>query len=241
MLKIAICDAEQSFGERLEKLISSYMNERGEVCIINRFLSGMEFLNQGSNIAAYHIVFLDIHMKQLNGIETAKRIRLFREDTYVIFVASSDNYALDGYKVNAFRYLLKTSEHFNENLYECIDTILYKEKIIPYNMELPFLEGKRKISVGKLIYIESNLHKLTFYVLENGMMRYTLKDNLNHLHEELCSRRFIRIHQSYLVNLSFIKSIDKNTVILEEGTILPIAKARYQQVVNQITTYKKAF
>lgn len=241
MLKIAVCDNEQSFGKHLEQLINSYISKRGEICIINRFLSGIEFLNQGSDIATYQIVFLDINMEQLDGIETARRLRLLCEDTYVVFVTAFINYALEGYKVNAFRYLIKTDNNFNENLYECIDAIFYNLKIIPYNLEIQFLEGNRMIPIGRLLYVESNLHKLTFYVLENGMTKYTLKDSLNHIHEELISHNFIRIHQSYLVNLSFVKSINKNMVILIEGTTLPISKSRYRHVVNQIASYTDVF
>lgn len=241
MMKIAVCDNEQSFGEHLEKLINSYISKRGEICIINRFLSGIEFLNQGSDIATYQIVFLDINMEKLDGIETARRLRLLCEDTYVVFVTAFINYAPEGYKVNAFRYLIKTDNHFNENLYECMDAIFNNLKIIPYHLEMQFLEGKRKISIRRLLYIESNLHKLTFHVLENGMTKYTLKDSLNHMHEELIGQHFIRIHQSYLVNLSFVKSIDKNMVILVEDTALPISKSRYRHVINQIASYTNPF
>lgn len=241
MLKIAVCDDESMFGHRLENMINDYINKRGEACKIDRFSSGVEFLNKGADIATYRIVFLDINMEQLDGIETARQLRILCEDTFVVFVTAFINYTLDGYRVNAFRYLLKTADNFEENLAECMDAIFQKLSIVPEHREIRFIEGKKDLFIGKLLYIESNLHKLYFHVLEDKMVEYTLKDSLNHIQEEFDSQSLIRIHQSYLVNLAFVKAIENNLVILADNTKLPIAKSRYKQAVEQITLYKGVF
>ena len=179
--------------------------------------------------------------RKIDGIETAKYLRKLCEDTFVVFVTAFINYTLEGYKVNAFRYLLKNATNFRDTLYECMDSIFQKLDDVPECREVYFQKGKKEILLGRLMYIESNLHILTFYILEKGIVKYKIKDTLNHMQEELNSQNLIRIHQSFLVNLSFVRGIENHFIILTEDIKLPIAKSRYKKVVEAITKYKGVF
>ena len=242
MLKIAICDDEKLFCEYLKELVEKYMNNKGEHCVVNQFASGIDFVNQGGKMAEYKIVFLDINMEELDGLETAKRLRELCEDTFVIFVTAFINYTLDGYKVNAFRYLLKNADNFNDNFEECMNAIMKKMQVKPECFEFDFVGGKRKVYLGKIMYIESNLHKVIFYIMEDGVVQYSInKETLNHIEQEIQSSLLIRIHQSFLVNLSFVRGIEKQVIVLADGTRLPIAKSKYKEVVESVTIYKGVF
>lgn len=238
MLQIAICDDEEIFGRHLEKLVARYLDGKGEIYSIRRFLSGIEFANLGAKMAAYKIVFLDINMMELNGIETARKLRELSDETYVIFVTAFINYTLEGYKVNAFRYLLKNSDNFKESLEECLDAIFQKMKIVPVAKRYRFAEGEKQFFLKRLVYVESNLHTLVFHILEDDMAEYKMQKTLNFIEEDIDDKMFLRIHQSFLVNISFVEYIEGKTVFLADGTSLPIAKSRYKMVQDAVIRFK---
>lgn len=96
--------------------------------------------------------------------------------------------------------------------------------------EFDFKEGRKEISLDRLLYIESNLHILEFHVMEDDMKVYTMYETLNILETRLSENDFIRIHQSYLVNAKHIKNVVRCKVILTNGVELSIPKARYTEV-----------
>ncbi|MDE6759857.1 MAG: LytTR family DNA-binding domain-containing protein [Lachnospiraceae bacterium] len=238
MLQIAICDDEEIFGRYLEKLITRYLDDKGEIYSIRRFLSGIEFTSLGAKMAAYKIVFLDINMMELNGIETARKLRELSDEAYVIFVTAFINYTLEGYKVNAFRYLLKNADNFKESLEECLDAIFQKMKIVPVAKRYRFAEGEKQFFLKRLVYVESNLHTLVFHILEDDMAEYKMQKTLNFIEEDIDDKMFLRIHQSFLVNISFVEYIEDKTVFLVDGTSLPIAKSRYKMVRDAVIRFK---
>ena len=89
-----------------------------------------------------------------------------------------------------------------------------------------------------IVYIESNLHELTFHVLENEFVTYFMRNTLSRVEEELVKELFIRIHQSYLVNMKFIKKIKPGVAVLINGTELAIAKSRYKYVKERFTYFQ---
>ena len=94
MLQIAICDDEQFYREKIQKLLEGYLEKRELPYELHSFLSGEAFLEQCENNIKFDIVFLDISMEQIDGIQTAKRIRSFHSDTYIVFVTAFMDYAL---------------------------------------------------------------------------------------------------------------------------------------------------
>lgn len=236
-LSIAICDDEIIFGKKLENVISTYFNKKQLPFEIDLFQSGKEFVNLKDKMAKYHIVFLDINMKDMDGIETARNLRYMCKDTFVVFVTAFINYTLEGYKVDAIRYILKMDSNFEKSVNECLDAICEKMNYQSRFEIFHFQEGIRKVSVRKIVYIESDLHKLNFYILEDKLCTYTMYETLNNI-VGLFEKDFVRIHQSYLVNLSYILKMNRCDLILSGGTILPIARAREKEVKKKFAIYK---
>ena len=238
MLKIAICDDERYCRKYIHDALINYEKEAGAIYEIDHFHSGEELLKLGMDVMKYKIIFLNINMNKLDGIETAKYIREISKDIFIVFVTAYINYTLEGYKVDAVRYLLKDHSNFQNTLSECMDAIAEKMdyKIVQRTFE--FNEGIKKISLERLLYIESNLHKLEFHVIEDGVRIYTMYGVLSKLDHELENNGFIRIHQSYLVNLRYIKSVTRYKAKLMNGTELTIPKARYSIVKNKFISYK---
>lgn len=238
MFRIAICDDESLFTEELERLISSYMMEKGLVFKIDAYGSGEALVNLGIEVVRYTVVFLDINMDKIDGIRTAEKIRKVSRDILIVFVTAYVNYSLEGYWLDAVRYLLKGNANFQSTVNECMDAIMDKLNYSVAKKEFEFKEGTKKISLERLLYIESNLHKLEFHIMEDDMMVYTTYGTLNTLEEELAENGFIRIHQSYLVNQKYIENVKRYKVVLTNGVELSIPKVRYTYVKEQFILYQ---
>lgn len=238
MIKIAVCDDENIYGKRIETVIAEYMMEKHLSYEIDLYPSGMEFVRLEAEMTKYQIVFLDINMDGLDGIETAKKLREFCKDTYLVFVTAYINYTIEGYKVEAIRYILKNTPNFKETIYESLDAICEKMNCVFKVESFDFKEKKKKLSSESIIYIESNLHKLSFWIQEERWVEYTLYDTLNAIENKFDTSNFVRIHQSYLVNLKYITDIVNYKVYLVNGIVLPVAKPRFKEVREKFAIYK---
>lgn len=237
MIKIAVCDDEIIFAEKLKKIIEKYCARKQIPFQIDIYQSGKEFIADNIKMMEYRIVFLDINMEGLDGLEAARELRKLCRETFVIFVTAFINYTLEGYKVDAIRYLLKTDGNFEYSVYESLDAVFQKMQYKPSIKEFAFQEGTRKVSLEKIIYIESNLHKLTFYLVEKGIVQYTMYETLNHI-AGMFSGDFVRIHQSYLVNLRFVRKITGNNLLLSDNQTLPVARSKRKEVCQKVAMYK---
>ena len=237
-MKIAICDDEIYFAGKLREILMQYLEERHIDFEIELFSSGREFVELGAEMLQYQIIFLDINMKQMDGIETAKNVRAYTEESFVVFVTAYIDYSLEGYQVGASRYILKNNLNFREQIYECMDAITKKMKCFLTRKIFRFQEGEKKIRIENILYIESKLHKLEFNILEHGLATYTMYGTLNELENELEEYPFLRIHQSFLVNLKYIKCVTGYKVVLSNGQELTVPRARYKTVKDTFIAYK---
>lgn len=240
MFKIAVCDDESLFAENLKELISNYMTEKDLVCEIDTYISGKKLLEQGVKVTQYEIIFLDINMEEIDGIKAAETIRELSRDVFIVFVTAYVDYSLEGYRLDVIRYLLKGNANFKDTVNECIDAIMEKKNYSVIKKVFNFKEGRKEIILDRLLYIESNLHKLMFYVMDNDGEPYIMSEKLGTLEDELAGNNFIRIHKSYLVNAKYIESITRYKVKLKlpDGVELAIPKARYTFVKKQFIAYQ---
>ena len=237
-MKIAICDDEPYFSDRLKKYIMFYMREKNMNCAIDFFISGKSLLEKGFEIEKYNIIFLDINMEEIDGIQTAINIREFSQDIIIVFITAFINYTLEGYKVDAIRYILKDDINFQATLNECLDAIFRKINFHTMKIEINSHKGTRKIVVDRILYIESRLHKLEFHVIEKEMKIYTVYNKLDIMEQQLKEYGFIRIHQSFLINPKYLKDVINYKAILINGLELTIPKARFKTVKNRFLAYQ---
>ena len=230
MFKIAICDDENLFTEELKELISGYMMEKGLVFKIDTYSSGEALVKLGVEVVQYTVVFLDINMEKVDGIKTAEMIRKVSREVFIVFVTAYVDYSLEGYRLDVVRYLLKGNANFQSKVNECMDAIIDKMDYSVTKREFDFQEGRKEISLERLVYIESKLHILEFHFVEDQKTVYTMYETLNVMDDMLSENGFIRTHQSYLVNAKHIKNVVRCKVILTNGTEFPIPKARYTEV-----------
>lgn len=153
MLKIAICDDEKVFRDNINKYVAAYLNEKEISYEIDTFSSGKEIIDLGIEIKQYNIIFLDINMDDVDGIVTAQKIREYSSEIYIVFVTAYINYSLEGYKVDAIRYLLKNNTNLEASISECMDAILHKMNLVVKKKKFKFNEGEKEINIDNIYYI----------------------------------------------------------------------------------------
>lgn len=228
-MKIAICDDEEYYVQKIRKRVEEILQQKGMTDYrLDSYGSGQELCADVEKIKEYSIVFLDINMQGMNGIETAERIREINSQVYLVFITAYVDYAVEGYRVEAIRFLLK--DMLDKMLPECVETILEKMKYSRRIVSFPFVEGRRELLLEKIYCIENQKHKQTFHLFGTEKVKFHLYSKLDELEQQLSCYGFIRIHKSYLVNVKYITAIENYKVRLRMGEVLPIPRERYREV-----------
>jgi DNA-binding LytR/AlgR family response regulator len=225
-MKIAICDDEKMFLNKIHNDLLAL--QTNDTFTIVEYMSGEDLLCDFS-ADMFDIVILDIEMKELNGMETAEYIRKIDKCVTIIFLTNYESFALKGYQVGAFRYILKEQpdEFYKQQLYDTVQSIYNKRKYISVNIE----NEMRKIAVEDITYIEIYGHKLLLHLI-NSDDAIAYRGTLKETEVFLTGLNFTRSDKSHLVNASKIKSIVDDLIILEDCTQLYISRKYKKSVLN---------
>lgn len=238
MLRIAIVDDEAVFRRRIGDFVERYLVSKTIEYEVELYDSGREITKLGSDIRYFDIFFLDISMQDVDGISTATTIRKFSENAYIVFVTAYIDYSIEGYKVNAIRYVLKDSDNLEDGLTECMEAILKKMAVREPVLQLHFNEGIKEVPINQILYVESTLHKLTFHLIDHSDV-LTMYQTLNTIERELAGyHTFLRVHQSFLVNIRHIETVNHYIVYLDNGEEMMVPKVRYGDVKKAFIKYK---
>ena len=180
MTRIAIVEDEAAVREQLAGYVQRYTRQYGTQFEVTMFTDGVEILEDYRPV--YDIIFLDVEMQHLDGMETARRIRELDSDVLLIFITNMAQYAIKGYAVGALDYVLKS---------------------------VPVDGGMRRLDDATIYYIESEGHRVHFYT-EDG--DFSAPGALKALEEKLAGRLFARCNSGYLVNLAQVSGVQQNTV-----------------------------
>lgn len=229
---LAICDDEAAQLDRLEGYLQKYIDNNN--IRLRRYDSGFKLLEEYENGKRYDVVFLDIMMKPMNGMDVAKRLRLLDSRVIIIFLTNLQEFAVDGYEVNAFRYLLKPLAEgqfdvvFNEALRE--ETLRQQRYYVINAKE----NGIFKIDMDDIVYLESFGRNMIAH-LNDRDVNYV--ENISSVEEKLTHFGFMRIHKSYIVNFMYVFQISRTIVALKDGTKLPLSRQRHKEVFDAFTRY----
>lgn len=230
MYKVAICEDNNLHLNILLNYFDKYKDKHGYNFDIDTFESGEGFINQ--DFTKYEIIVLDIQMKEIDGIETAKIIRNKNSSSKIIFTTSFDKYSIEGYKVNAHRYLLKPIDE--SEFIESITTILreLEEKEVYVNINNK--DEIVRLKVVDIYYIEIYNRKTCIHTKYN---EYISKTSLNDWVYRLSKFGFALSHKSFLVNMNYIDSIEKDIIVLNNKKIVPVSKRKSKQFKDEFAKY----
>ena len=234
-MNIAICDDEQIFIDNLRTSLEKLSFKYNIKFNINVFNSGEDLLNNYKP-SSYNLIFLDIVMKGLNGIETSKKIRFIDKDVSIVFLTSTIEFAIDGYEVHALNYLLKPVEY--TKIEKVILTVCNFEhdndNIFTFNVNHTLYN----IHLNNVNYFEAN-NRIIYINCIDSEEAETLcfYKKFNDLEKELEPKGFVRCHRSYLVNIKNILSISSKEITFENHETAPISRRLYQNLKDKFLDY----
>jgi DNA-binding LytR/AlgR family response regulator len=225
MIRIALCDDERDELNLLETVIKQYEEERNLSFRITSYKRGEELIGNWEN---FDIVFLDIRMSGMDGMEAAKSIRKKDMQVEIIFITSHIGLTREALAVHAFEYLEKPVS--KEVLYHQMDEVL--EKISRYKQ----IEAKRKeiveinagksvirIAVDDIYYFERNDRKIKA-VTKKGS--FIVNETISSLEQKLKTFDFVMPHQSFVVNINQMQDYYKDEIIMMNSDTIPVAQKR---------------
>lgn len=232
MLRIAICDDEKYMSDKIKMLVSDFFCWKNMDIVISQFSNGKELLKYDKTI---DILFLDIQMKDMDGMETARKLRSRKFKGVLIFITVLKEMVFQSFEVQAFDYLVKPIEasHFEKTMVRLLDSMKnasessllvqkgYESSIILFD-EIVFCE-----IIDRKVY----LHLASSEVIDF----YERIENL----ETRLDSRFFRCHRSFLINLKYLKSYKNGTAYMEGGTEIPVSRLRSKEFSNVILQYMK--
>jgi len=223
-LSIAICEDLPDERSYLARMVESFFRERQETCQLSIFSSGEELLSL-FRAGRFHILFLDIYMPGLSGMDTARTVRKADRDCSIIFATTSHDHGLDSFEVQASDYLVKPFRR--EDVYEALDWCVGRHTQSRRYLQVLSEWEQIDIPLQSLVYIEIQGHQAYLHTRDQVIStRRSLDDLENTIH----SSDFIRCHRSFLVNMDYITGIQGKDLCLEDDTRVPIGPSNAAQV-----------
>ena len=227
MYRIAICDDEQLICSQIENIILKHAAETNEKIETQVFYSGEElykFLVLGEG---FDLIFLDIEMRMLNGIEVGRRIRdeMDNQITQIVYVSGKDNYYKELFDVRPMHFLHKPVE-----AQEIIGDIRLAMKLSDkLGGVFSYKKGHEvhRIDVKDILYFESNNREVRIVKTDDDEIFY---GKLNDVFKQVAKYYFMFIHKSYIVNYIFVTKFKYEEVTMSNSEVLPISQSRRKSI-----------
>lgn len=224
-MQVAICDDEKIFRDELKKKLLEYRSEKRIEIDIYEFESGNSLLNSEN---VFDMVFIDYQMPGLDGLETAKAMRLKNCICSIIFITSFPQFVFDSFEVQPFRFFVKPLDAVK--LKAAMDSYLKQQKLL--NPIVIVEDGEQKtINSENIIYLEGDGK---YCLIRTTDTTFKSSKTISKVQELLPKHCFYRIHKSYVVNMYCVSSIVGNEALLINGE-----KARIGR--NHIADFKKVY
>lgn len=233
-MRIAVCDDEAVFLKQLTEYIEKYYNSID--LIVDTFESGEVLLKKLINKPDfYDLIFLDIEMKQLDGIQTAKKIREYNKEVLVIFLTSHVEYATDGYEVAAFRFLVKPLQ---EN--KLIRALQDVQKEMDRNRKILIKDSDREILLRyqDIVYLEAQNVNVLIRTLNDF---FVIRRTLVQMEEEIKGPSFFKSHRSYIVNIGFVIDYDNKYITMETGEKIVVSRSKLADFKMAMMNYVRSY
>lgn len=231
-MKVAILEDDLKTANLIKGYLEQYFNERLKPLELAVFDNAFDLTENYS--ADYDVLFLDIELPHMSGMEAAKAIRALDTKVIIVFVTNLARYAVEGYAVNAFDFILKPVNYggFKIKLDRILRECEHKseEKYINVNVKTAFV----RINLSSLLYVEVIRHNLVYHTADDKITAYGTMKTLS---EELEPHYFVMCNSCYLVNLAFVKKADNKDVYLKNGEVLAISQSKRKNFRLAVARY----
>lgn len=232
MLKIAICDDDIQFCKTLRQMIQYEMQARDMVSETEVFLTGEEMCRA---FAARHfdLIFLDIELAGINGVSVGHILRQTAQDMQLVYVSAKEEYAMQLFQNRPFDFLVKpiTAQRLHALFDEYFRVFPPEEQYYSFTAD----RRRQQIAVNSILYFESLRKQIRIVTASQEILVYA---KISDILAEPFSSRFLRIHQSFLVNIQHITEFRYGEITLSGGIVLPISRS-YQNTVRDFLMQKE--
>ena len=232
-MRIAVCDDNKAFCGALCNMLEEQFAARQWDCDYAMFSSGDALL--ASDLTDVQVVFLDIDMPGVNGMETARLLREQSEDVIIVFVTAFAEYALKGYWVGAMLYLLK--ESLDEQLGPCVDAVIEKLSDGRKYVKVQTPDKFMNVRVKDILYFEgTSVKRVMLHTVNSGPV--ACMGRMEDYEARLAGFDFLRIQKGYLVNMRHVEDIRNYTAKLTDGEALAVSRKDYSEITRRYVTWK---
>lgn len=228
MIRIAIVDDENEECLSLMQMIEQYLRVHQTTAEIQTFCDAAQFIK--GYAGGFDIIFMDIQMPEMDGMQAATLLREIDHEVLLIFVTSMIQYAVQGYRVDAMDYIVKpvTSTLLEHSLMRALRKL---ESRTPKHITIRSLSGLRNVNVNEIIFAEAVNHRVTLHLRED---QFECMLTLNQLEHQLTGCGFFRCHAAFLVNMKKVERIEGNDIYMA-GQLVPISKHRRKDFMKELT------
>lgn len=232
-MRIAICDDYAVYREQVSYIVKEYFAAKGQVVTVTTYEDGMALLHDSETINGYDIYILDVLMPTMNGIDLGMELRKLNLNGPIIYLTSSDEYAIEAFKTKAFNYILKPID--KNELYTTLDdvlSLLYSQT--QKSLIVKTRDGDVRIAFNTILYADMVKRMITYHLtdgntIEGITIRTTFAEAVQDL---LAAEHFVLSTASSAVNLHYITMVDKDSVVFQNGEQFYIGVRAGRQLRN---------
>lgn len=229
-MRFAVCDDDVNQGEWIGRTLRE--NFPGQGVTVDRYENGQELVEAIQRGEKYQILLLDIEMPQLNGVETAHKIKELLPDGVIIFVTSFYQHVTAALETSPFQFLLKPVKQ--EELIRQVTRAMEYLSGRDFTITLHYKGEETTVKASDIVFVESSGK----YLLVHGRDRdYRVMGKISRMEEQLHSHGFFRIHRCILLNLRFVQRIEKEQVCCVTGERLALSKQNRQPLIKAYGQY----
>lgn len=231
-MRIAICDDEINTANALSQIVKAFMHKEQISNSVQIYTDGQRLVDNITN-DNYDIIFLDIGMSGIDGLETAQKIRQLDKLTTIIYVTSFDEHRGSAFAVHAFGYIVKPFSEFEIEKIFCEAVEYRSEKHKPQMIYIDTFTGRHTFDISSIYYIEYN-RRVVKIISTDGV--YEIYMALKKVADIVSSYDFASPHQCFLVNLYHVQNIIKDEIIMINDDHIPLSQkkaADFKKVHNK--------
>lgn len=233
MLRIAICDDSKPEIIIVDKNIRLSLKRLRIDFEVKHFLCAEQLLNE-NELNPFDVIFLDLDMPQINGLDAAEKIGEQNKVSEIVFVTNHDELVYKAFRFKALGFVRK--KFIEEEVDEIIELVIKHINLKNEYILISDSGVEKKININDISYLQSDGHYVDIFTI-NG--KEVVRRTLNDIEDEYAVYGFIRLHARYLVNYRFIHSIEKNTVVLTNQKQLPLSRSKVKDAKDSFQFFAR--
>jgi DNA-binding LytR/AlgR family response regulator len=230
-MRIAICDDEQNCREDIHKILLSHERLSRDLAVA-LFASGKDLLDCYSQRQRFDLIFLDVEMPELDGLQTGAQIRALDAEVIIVFLTSHKQYVFESLRIEIFDYLMKPAA--SDIVHNLLERAYRKYKEQRHIVQLQWQGRSCALEVGSIVYVEGYHRHTVFFTAQE---KYECVGKLDEYDAKLTPYGFLRCHQGFLINMKYIQSIEKDRFKTTTGHFVEMSVRRKPECLRSFNNY----